>query len=529
MTIRSILTPFINTGKYDKTLFSLLSNHKHDIDPILIDLSSRERYLRNISNTLKFDVSIDKQTHYTIMHMINNMLKKPMSIDHILTPAYNNYFAYDPNWHETGVLFKNRTGDTMEGIVDNKSFGRCIIVNHDEQLVHHCTSARMLNSIVKIMGGIHISERAFLNRAFQTTIINDHTKTWGWHSNKKYFNVVESTEALSIINSPSFYSSKHEFPHITLKYLQSLIPNNDSREYVLRFLKTKFTSFAYSPIILNFVGVQGSGKDVFVSLLSRIDPKVGKPTPMKLKSHLNEWMRDTAFIHLDEYSDKLPQDHIRSSVIGCIKSISGSPNLQLNKKDLEIIQHHNTFILTSNKNPFDIVADDRRFVTINCPYRLDKLQWVKDYGGISKVVKQIEKETLDFSYYLGTHIEPFALDDENYMVAQVTPIRALTPTDHIAYLLENNNIKELISLFLANGINKYNEGWEKDRLYFDKLYELYKKMANLEPSRLEHGKFRKAINKAMGGRARETKTSTNYRVTARFYYNIPDLHEYKVK
>jgi len=96
------------------------------------------------------------------------------------------------------------------------------------------------------------------------------------------------------------------------------VPNDKDRLWLLRFIRTKFTTFKYSPIILYFIGAQGSGKDTLFSLLTDIIgiEYTAKPDTKVFCEQYNGWLMDKFLVQLDEYGNKLTSNAERNIVLG---------------------------------------------------------------------------------------------------------------------------------------------------------------------------------------------------------------------
>src|SRR5690606_37278455 len=116
-----------------------------------------------------------------------------------------------------------------------------------------------------------------------------------------------------------------------INYFESLIPDDEMRAYVLIFLRTKLTTFNYSPVILYFIGKPGSGKDTLVNILRQIigNEYVSKPDTKVFLEQYNGWMIDKFIIQLDEYGNKLTRTADKQEVLGKLKAYTGSAALQI--------------------------------------------------------------------------------------------------------------------------------------------------------------------------------------------------------
>lgn len=531
MNLNPLLTRFVYNKKYNHPLFNQLSNYVNTL-PRNITLGKRTSYMTTISSRLMKDPSVNRLLYQDVMERINELLIERINILDITNRALSSKkFIYNDEWWNGEVVFKSRANHSMEGIIDD--YGKFYLIDHDEMTCISYATWGMFEAKLTVLGGYKYTLGEFTTSARSANVINDATKEFGWDTNKEYFNSHLQTHELSIINKPIIHQQEQKHPIITLKFLHSLIPNTDTREYLLRFLKTKLTTFRYSPVILSIVGVEGAGKDLLIQLLNRIVyDDIQSPPPILLKRVRNQWLENAYFIHLDEYGDRLlHHPNTAHTIKGIIKSITGSPTIQIvyaGRTLPSVVPNVTTFIITSNVKMFDVPVDDRRFFEITCPYSLHKLEWVKKLGGVIPVIKLLEAESLDFAYYLGNSIKAFPEDDENYVIAPATSNKELTLEQDIAYLIGNNLIGNLKEMYIEHEIPDYMEGWDKNRLYFDTVYALYKKIMGDKITKYirQDWTLLKLINDALNQRPKKTYNSVNYVKTERKYWGVPNLTEF---
>ena len=117
-----------------------------------------------------------------------------------------------------------------------------------------------------------------------------------------------------------------------LQYLETLVPDDRMRTYLLRFLKRKLTKYEYSPVSLYFLGVQGSGKDTLVEVLEKFlgSERIAKPSAKEFLEQYNGWILDTYFAQLDEYGNQL-SSRDQDEALGKLKAYTGKPVISLRK------------------------------------------------------------------------------------------------------------------------------------------------------------------------------------------------------
>jgi len=501
-----------NDGEYIPLLFKIITPRefrsypeyvsKGHLHPNDIKEGDGSRYLSQISAILGADVSVSKNLYHSAMLMINNLWVSPMD-KHKLTQTIINpmieeraaidneiIWKYDESWEALGFVGITMRGDHIESFYDDAK-GYYFIVNYTSQTIRHYTDKRKCVSILRSLTGKVIKEDQYDATKSLIRTILDPTRDFGHIHKEESFNMFRQTDGLRILNNPEGYSKIYKKPEITIKYLESLIPDEFMRNYILRFIRTRFTTFDYTPIIPYFIGVPGSGKDVFVTLLGLIlgESWVTKVTTKVFLESQNGWLADTLVAHLDEYGDKLTRTSDKLEVLGKLKSYTGSDMTQLRcmATDAVNFRHRAIFILTANKNPLPIETDDRRVAFISTPNKLKEQLWVTENGGISRTVDNIKDEVIDFCYYLAT--EYHNLDANDYVDAPQTTdkekliVSGMAKNQQILHYIQNAQWEELIKQFKDFEVLNYNEGWDKGRLMFDKIGILYERMTEMKGDR----------------------------------------------
>lgn len=218
-----------------------------------------------------------------------------------------------------------------------------------------------------------------------------------------------------ILNEPEACKQHQKYPKATMEFFNSFIPDKHMREYVLSFIKTKLTTLEHSPTILNFTGVQGSGKNTFFNILGRIVDcedkvvgrhKVNKPRSPIFMSNYNAWMMGKYFTLLDGYGESLELEE-QKEVVSKLKAYTGSKQVQIHCSDHPpyAYEHDITFITTAEARLLPLDADDKTTAVIHTPNKLEEEDWVISSGGLEHVMNLIESEHLNFCYYLATEVK----------------------------------------------------------------------------------------------------------------------------
>jgi energy-coupling factor transporter ATP-binding protein EcfA2 len=415
----------------------------------------------------------EKELYRTI---INPMIEERSQIDGKVIWQYNS------QWEKLGFSGKAQNLDYVESFYDDVK-GLYYIINHTAPYIKKYMDK---GSCISVLGSLFA--RAVTPLKYDTTkqlvrTIMNPAQPFGFTTDDMTFNLFKQSRYIELINNPEMHTD-YKHPTYTLEYFKSLIPDDETRRYLLSFLKTKFTTFKYSPVILFLIGTSGSGKDTFVNLLSHIigHSYVAKPRPDVFLETQNGWILDNYFIQLDEYGNKVTNYKDKMEVLGNLKTYSGSPEIQIRamRTDGYNAKHCITFILTSNTNPLPLEADDRRLLIINTPNKLQNQEFVALLGGLSEFQDTLIRELPDFCAYLGKEVS--VLNGTDYVVPPMGPekqafLATLLPAnERISFILTHNKMEELVELFELYNIPDFNNSWDKGQLLDSKLEALYEAM-----------------------------------------------------
>ena len=251
------------------------------------------------------------------------------------------------------------------------------------------------------------------------------------------------------------------------------------REYLFRFLKTKLTTFKYSPVVLYFLGVPGSGKGTFVRIIEEIFGLVPAPTAAEFLDKFNGWVVGAYFAELDEYGDTLATMREKEEAIGKLKALTGKQKVDIRKmrENSYSYEHNITFIMTANKNPLMLDEGDRRIALFNTPNILADQDWISDHGGVDNVIQEIMNKINDFCYWLSTEVEPLSAADymrppmfegKFELIADSMPAAA-----RIAYCFKERQLDYLTELCLDYDCDHIVNEIDSGEVKLSSLFELY--------------------------------------------------------
>lgn len=497
-------------------------------------------YLSKISAILGADNSIDKTTYEQAIKFINELWDEPLPskrlMSTIIKPMLNGnatangeiIWSYDSRWKDRGFSFINKLGEVVEVFFDDVR-AQYYLVNFTRESVKIYYRDTDIFSYIQTVGLGLPAPKNFKSMMPLIRTINDPSKPFGFFSLDEYtrsFNTFNQTVSLAILTNPESYEDLYIEPKVTLNYLKEFIPHNHSRNYLLKFIRKKLTTFAYSPVILYFLGAHGSGKDTFVNILENIigPDYIARPTTKVFLEQYNGWLIDKYFVQLDEYGNQLSRYSEKQEALGKIKAYSGKEQVQIRemRNDGFNYKHMATFILTANTNPLLLEEGDRRAHIIETPNTMAQLEWVEKAGGLKAVHDKLLAETKDFCYYLATEVENMSYDE--YVspplsnAKQTIIANSLPAGSRIAYYLKHNMFKEIEVLMDEYEIPGLLNYATEQRIYEDDLFELYLGMT-------DNAGAKRGLSIAMQD-ADIKKIPTTRDGGKSYYYKVPTLRYY---
>lgn len=548
---------FCEAEEYDPRLFKILTpkeyrsnvkyikqGHVHPNDCVEGN-SGQSNYLVRVSAILGADISISKELYVDAMNKINNLFTYPLEMSRFNSTIINpmieektqidgeTVWQYDEHWESMGLIATAGNGDSIESFYDDVR-GLYYIINYTKNYIKRSADKSPTLSTLSTIIGQKITPPYYDSTInLVRTKLNPAEPFGHIEGVEEEFNLFKQTEALYVLNNPQYYSPMYKKPEATIKYLETLIPDTYMRNFVLRFMRTKLTTFKYSPIILYFIGAHGSGKDTFVSILANIlgEDYIAKPDAKNFLEQYNGWLLDKFIVQLDEYGNKLNSAKDKNEVLGRLKSYTGSPKVQIRamRQDGFNYEHNASFIITANSQPLPLEVGDRRVAFISTPNRLDIQPWVHDMGGISDVIKKIQDEVLDFCYWLATEYKnltpseyvtcPETADKENLI------LDTLTPSAKLAYMVARCKGAKLQELAEEFNVPDITIGWDKNRIMVDKLEDLYLGMTD------NNGDLRSLVSALKKEGLKKSRTTTSAKGTGTsnlYFYQVSGLREFVV-
>ena len=487
-----IITPkrFRTTAQYIKNA------HLH---PNNVPEGDGSTYLSSVSAILASDLSVNQELYAEAMTYINELFDEPMNQDRldktIVDPILNNkatingvpIWRYDATWEQYRSIFITKDQSTLEVVYDDvaqvhysvdSSRGIFATFSRDTDLYNHLQAVTATpKSKKEIIHGVPLVRTVtFPHKPFGFNVGDDSTK--------RDFNTFKATPALAVFYSPQDYAEKYKKPEITLKFFASLIPDPLMQDYLFSFLKTKLSTFKYSPVVLYFLGVPGSGKGTFVKIVEEIFGLVPSPSAQEFLDKFNRWVMGAYFVELDEYGDSLSTLREKEEAIGKLKAMTGKRKVDIREMRMNsyTYEHNMTFIMTANKNPLMLDENDRRIALFNTPNVLADQDWVKEAGGIETVYNTVIDSVNDFCYYLATEVKhlpaadymrPPTFDNKFELIADNMPAAA-----RIAYCFKQGQLNYLTELCLDYGCEHTAKDIESGTVLVSILDDLYQELTN---------------------------------------------------
>lgn len=500
-------------------------------------------YLSKVSAILGADPSVSKELYLETIDLINNMWDSPIQRKRLMSTIVDPMlegkasingeaiWAYDEHWKSRGISFTSKLGDAIEVFFDDVRASYYMVNYTKDMIKQFYKDSDLFGYIEPIATALPVRKDLKTMCPVVRTKLKP-SLPFGFYSKDEYnreFNLFRQSPALSIITDPKPYKELYNRPETILKFLETFIPDTYMRNYVLGFLKRKFTTFKYSPVLLYFLGVHGSGKDTFVSILGQIIgvQYIARPSAKEFLDQFNGWLPDKYFVQLDEYGNQLHTLSDKEIALGKIKSYTGKPEVQIRqmRTDGYPMKHHTTFIMTANSNPLLLEDGDRRACMIDTPNVLKDAEWVKEAGGTTAVINQIELEINDFAYFLATEVD--SISPDFYMSPPETEqkrdlIASKLPAAHrLAYYFKHGMFEQLEELCEDANTPDVLAYASDARVHEDDLMDLYTYMTEARGSARGLAKVMKEND--------FDKVPTTKNGKKLYYYSISSLYHFKAK
>lgn len=506
-----IVEQFVGSKEYMSNLFKIITprdfrseeqymtnGHMH---PNYVPQGRGSEYLTKLGAILGADVSISIDLFVSAINLINELFDDPIEQDRlertIIDPMITgrasvngvSIWKYDENWKKQRLVLSTKRNTNIElGFDDNRNMYYTVDIM--SELVKSFTRDAEIQSYIE-SAAVNAPKRAIMKTKIPiVNVVSDPSLPFGFGTGEgdqvRTLNTFAPTPELNILHNPKDYKQHYKQPTAIINYFKTLVPDDNMREYLLSFIKRKLTLFEYSPVVLYFLGVHGSGKDTFVEILENIIGHIARPTVKEFLELNNSWMLDTYFVQLDEYGDQLTRISDKEEAQGKLKAYTGKRKIQIRKMRTDgfAYMHNVTFIQTANKNPFGLQDGDRRIALMPTPNKLVNEQWVKDLGGISNAHSKIMAEIPDFCYYLATQVEMLnanAFVSPPESEAKLALIAdSMYAAQRICFAIKNNMKDYLLEQCKILNADSMREGLKNKDVKEENMEELYLAMTDMQ-------------------------------------------------
>lgn len=506
-----IVEQFVGSKKYSASLFKIITprdfrseeeymknGHMH---PNSVPQGRGSEYLTKLGAILGADVSISLDLFVSAMNIINDLFEDPIDQDRldktVIDPMISGrasvngvpIWKYDENWKAQRLVLPTKRRTNIELGFDDKRnmyYTVDILSEHVKSFSRDAEIQAYIES-----AAVNPPKRTEMKTKLPiVNVLSDPALPFGFSSNDgddvRILNTFAPTPELNILHNPKDYKQHYKKPTAVLNYFKSLVPDEEMRSYLLSFVKRKLTKFEYSPVVLYFLGVHGSGKDTFVEILETIIGHVARPTVKEFLELNNSWMLDTYFVQLDEYGDQLTRISDKEEAHGKLKAYTGKRKVQIRKMRTDGFQylHNATFIQTANKNPFGLQDGDRRIALMPTPNKLIEEEWVKKAGGVSYAHKKIMEQIPDFCYYLATEVE--MLDSNQFVSPPESEAKlrliadSMYAAQRIAFAIKNNMKDYLLEQCKFLNADSMRDALKNNDVKEENMEELYLAMTDMQ-------------------------------------------------
>ena len=399
---------------------------------MLPESESAHMYLLAISGALMLDSSVSVDSLSYIIKYINSLFSNPLDetrVNNIIKrDCHSSKFQYNLNWQNSGYTKYNKDKELIEIFsFINGSQLLFLIYNHISKETNTLNLTNLMDYIT-IQFGIRPKRDEILAQIQQIKVINRPDKLFGYNHKDNVFNTYHWSQEQQVFYSPDQYlltwtpaersldyTEEHpRFPKVTMAALKNAM--GMKRQMFLRFMKRKYMTREYSPLIFVLFGVPHSFKSAIVN---GVFNKLSFNRTKKLKHEVvfdkyNAWQVNTDLVLLDEIHHLL--DFEQKKLIQQLNDISGNDVITGVRKmyadvSQEVYPNELTFFLCTNEAlALSTETNDRRLVVFKSDQKLSEVLGIDDLD----IKNSIQRESLDFAYYLATQVK--MLDNESYII-----------------------------------------------------------------------------------------------------------------
>ena len=466
------------------------------------DVGVRHDYLFKIMCILAGDNTVDSELAREVIMWVNELLDPPRSskqmdrevISGIISgrqtnPSGEPYWEYDENWDtlRSWTAITKGDSDLVDIFYDQFRKDYFVYNTHTDHIMQFTKKGEVVDHVKATTIG-NFNQQEVIQDMNNVETIVEPKEDFGYINDDKQFNMFKPTEALRILADPQRYEHSYKEPVEFISYMEHFIPDEQQRMYLLSLIRTKLTTFRYSPVVPYIIGIPGSGKGILMTILAKLmgEQYVSKDISggLFINQFNKGWLENKYIVNLNELAEGLQNKAERVKATGDLKLYTGSDIFQCHGKgkDPYTAPQRAMFIMTANSNPLAIDDNDRRVYYISTPNTFDSSPQCRASKSSRDIYYAITNQLEDIAYWLATEVEN--LDDNHYTTAPHHTGRneiifsSLPIAEKIVWALAKKEFKLLDTYLYEPSVIFEHAG--EDKVYLENIEEAYHQVGNVE-------------------------------------------------
>lgn len=420
---------------------------------------SGHMYMVSLGNVLRLDPSISLQLYTSLMYKINDLFSQPLPAAQVKTiiAADSKKFNYKEDWETHTFIVTNRLGEPLEIFKHtSKGANKFIIYNN---VTRHLLNYDTIGGVIDYLKGAtntRLNKDKILQQAQHIDIINRPDEPFGNNIEHNTFNIYKWNQNQEVFYNPVLHKDSYVEPTTTLRSLENTMGKDTLYKLFLPFLKRKLVTRDHSALFFVLYGVPHSFKSgLFNATLAPLAPqRTVHLSPEVLSDKYNDWIINKDFALLDEVHHLLKAE--RAKVVSSINKLTGNPTISGVRAmhttlSSDSYPQEMTLVLTTN-DTVQLTSEtaDRRMVVFRSTRKLsDHLEMTN-----SAIYKALQREQIDFAYYLATEVDALYNDAYTHNDAWKTDNyrdfleSAATTEDKLALALDSQDLEKFTEAIL---------------------------------------------------------------------------------
>jgi hypothetical protein len=425
-----------DTSVYHHKLFSVITtkrykgimgaNTKHPAYPYIPDNlphdESGNQYLVSVATILGRDPSIDVDMFTATMHYVNSLFSEPYPTDKLnniisyITSGKSKIdgkavWQYNPDWNKLGMIYTDNFGQSHE-VFAFADKGAVKYLDHN----HITNELTELNTAGAVIDHIRITSKRnssmtkdrLMDRAQPVSIVSTPLKSFGatQSDSNTEFNTYLRNDEQEILMDHTIHSTNYRRPDVTLRFLENSLGYDRCHKFFLPFIKRKFTTYEFSPLVIVLWGPPHSGKSAITNGILRPFSKGRNITlsPEVAIEKYDDWKIGKDVVLVDEAHNT--RADILQKMVQTINSISGTSvlsGIRAMQQSASSTEYPNTitiFVTCNKVVTLSSEAQDRRLVICRSNKTAAEALGMSN----NSIYNSINRESKDFAYYLATEV-----------------------------------------------------------------------------------------------------------------------------